>query len=72
MKPGNLFLKKMVRWISDDSLKIYARDNRDTYGDWLKKASVSNVKSVQVANLPIMDDDMAFAVLNSVLETLEL
>jgi hypothetical protein len=63
-------IKSMVRWVSDDSLNIYARDNRDVYGEWLRKASVSDVRSVTVASLPVMDDDMAFAVLNSIMEDL--
>jgi hypothetical protein len=64
-------IKSMVRWVSDDSLRIYARDNRNIYGDWLRKASMADVHSVSVANLPTIDDDMAFAVLDSLMGSLQ-
>ena len=64
-------IKSMVRWVSDDSLQIYARDNRDVYGDWLRRASIADVRSVSVANLPTIDDDMAFAALDSLMGSLQ-
>ena len=48
----------MVRWPSEDSLRVYARDNRHTtYAHWLDKAMQANVDAKQVANLPNLDDD---------------
>ena len=42
----------MVRWLSEDSLRIYARDSRHTYAHWLDKAMQANVEAKQAANLP--------------------
>jgi hypothetical protein len=56
-------IKAMVRWVSEKSLHIYARDNRHDYGDWLSKALTADVSSVSIANLPEMDNDAAFALL---------
>ncbi len=54
--------------LTDNLLNRYARDNRDEYGDWLGKASLSDITSVQFASLPFIDDDMAFAVFNSIMD----
>ena len=51
----------MVRWLSEDSLRIYARDSRHTYAHWLDKAMQANVDAKQVANLPTLDDDNAWS-----------
>ena len=51
----------MVRWLSEDSLRIYARDSRHTYALWLDKAMQANVDAKQVANLPTLDDDNAWS-----------
>ena len=51
----------MVRWLSEDSLRIYARDSRHTYAYWLDKAMQANVDAKQVANLPTLDDDNAWS-----------
>jgi integrase len=51
----------MVRWLSEDSLRIYARDSRHTYAHWLDKAMQADVDAKQVANLPTLDDDNAWS-----------
>jgi hypothetical protein len=59
-------IKAMVRWVSDSSLHIYARDNRADYGEWLHKALLADVSCVSTVNLPEMDNDAAFALLASI------
>ena len=48
-------IKAMVRWMSDEALHIYARDNRAVYAVWLRKAMDADVDSIQVRNLPDID-----------------
>ena len=57
-------IKSMVRWISDDAMRIHARDNRKQYADYLDRALKADVEAVQAANLPEMDDDAVFAVMH--------
>ena len=59
--PSNNRTQGMVRWLSEDSLRIYARDSRHTYAHWLDKAMQANVDAKQVANLPTLDDDNAWS-----------
>jgi integrase len=61
-------IKAMVRWVSDASLKIYARDSRKNYAEWLDKAACADVGSVHVASMPEMDDDQAMAKLHALLQ----
>ena len=58
---SNIRTQGMVRWLSEDSLRIYARDSRHTYAHWLDKATQANVDAKQVANLPTLDDDNAWS-----------
>ena len=60
-------IKSMVRWVSDASLKLYARDSRQLYASWLLKALRTNASSVQSCNLPDIDDDDSLAELQRVL-----
>jgi len=60
-------IKAMVRWVSDDSLRIYARDSRQNYAEWLRKAMMADVGSVNIASMPEMDDDVAMARLHQIL-----
>jgi hypothetical protein len=62
-------IKAMVRWVSDQSLRIYARDSRHEYGRWLRKALTADVSCVAVSNLPEMDNDAAFAMLHELYGT---
>ena len=50
-------IKSMVRWVSDASLKLYARDSRKLYADWLGKALTADASTVQACNLCDLDDD---------------
>ena len=47
----------LYRWVSDASLKIYARDSKHIYADWLRKAQLADVASVYLHSLPEYDDD---------------
>lgn len=40
-------IQAMLRWRSDDALKIYARINDYKYSDWLEKAGLATVSSVR-------------------------
>jgi hypothetical protein len=65
----NSTIKAMVRWASDKSLKIYARDSRSDYCSWLAKAATANVDSINLSSLPEMDDDETHAVLHGILNS---
>ena len=65
----NSTIKAMVRWVSDKSLKIYARDSRSDYCSWLAKAATASVDAVNLSSLPVMDDDEAHAVLHGILNS---
>ena len=58
-------IKAMVRWVSDKSLQIYAKDSRSGYSSWLAKASRATVDSVNLASMPQMDDDQTHAMLHN-------
>jgi hypothetical protein len=40
-------IQTMLRWRSDDALKIYARINDFKYAEWLEKASTAKVSSIR-------------------------
>ena len=50
----------MCRWLSEESLHIYARMNETTYSYWLSRAMAARVDSVRTtslaARLPAIDD----------------
>ena len=58
-------IKGMLRRLSDDSLRIYARDNRHVYAAWLDKAMKADVTSVQAANLPATSDNQTWQSIRS-------
>ena len=43
----------MLRWRSDDALRIYARINDYKYADWLDKAAGSSISSIRTATAAI-------------------
>ena len=49
--PDSIILA-LCRWHSTASLRIYARLNREVYGQWLDNADGQSLSSVQGANLP--------------------
>jgi hypothetical protein len=53
-------IQGMCRWLSEDSLKLYARDNRHVYANWISKAMKAQITSVQATNVPEIDDDIAW------------
>lgn len=57
----NSRIKAMLRWVSDKSLEIYARDNAHQYTAWLRKAGSATVNTVYPHNVPEIDDDDAVA-----------
>jgi len=58
----------MVRWVSNKSLRIYARDSKDEYTKWLQKASEAEVSTVYVQSLPEIDEDQVMAALDELLK----
>ena len=44
-------IKRILRWISDESLRTYVRDGEELYTKWLDKARLPVVNTVQVSNL---------------------
>lgn len=63
----NQRIKAMLRWCSDKSLEIYARDNAHQYVSWLRKAEQAEVHAVYTHTMPEIDDDEAVATLSRVL-----
>ena len=57
--PGQI--QALCRWVSEQSLHIYARLNETTYSYWLNRAMVAPVNSTRTtslaAGLPPLDDD---------------
>ena len=45
-------INRILRWISDESLRTYVRDGEELYTKWLDKARLSVVNTVQISNLP--------------------
>ena len=45
-------IMSMLRWRSDEALKIYARMNDFEYATWLDSAGDANISSIRAANLP--------------------
>ena len=60
------------RWVSDQSLRIYAREGRANYSEWLRKAETADVSTVYVHSLPDMDEDAHYARLKSILDNRQL
>ncbi len=60
-------IKAMLRWVSDKSLRIYARDSKTEYTKWLRGAASANVDSIYVQSLPELDEDRVMAALNDLL-----
>ena len=48
---SNGTIQSMLRWRSDEALKIYARINDYKYADWLTKASQAKVSNVRTTTL---------------------
>ena len=53
-------IQAMCRWLSEESLHIYARMNETTYTYWLQRALTANVNSVRATSLaarcPLIED----------------
>lgn len=48
---SNGVIQAILRWRSDDALKIYARMNDAHYADWLSKAALADVSSVTTGTM---------------------
>ena len=58
--------------VSDKSLRIYARERREIYAEWLRKAEITDVFTVYVHGLPELDEDAHYARLKEVLDSKDL
>ena len=58
--PDSIILAS-CRWRSTASLRIYARLNREVYGQWLDNADGQSLSSVQGANLPQLPGSLPVA-----------
>ena len=45
-------IKRMLRWISDEALMTYVRDDESAYKGWLDAVASCTVNTRQVANMP--------------------
>ena len=45
-------IMSMLRWRSDEALRIYARMNDEEYATWVDVAGTANISSIRAANLP--------------------
>jgi hypothetical protein len=52
-------IQALCRWQTEDSLRVYARLNADKYHALLTSASGADVRSVAVASLPPLSDELA-------------
>ena len=48
-------IKRILRWISDESLQTYCRENAEMYSAWLDQAATAVVDPVQTAHLPSVE-----------------
>ena len=48
-------IKRILRWISDESLSTYCRENAEMYSDWLDRAAGAEVNPVQTCHLPSVE-----------------
>ena len=54
-------IQGMLRWRSDEALKIYARINDSKYADWLHLASAATVSSVRTTTVSSLADALRSA-----------
>ena len=48
-------IKRILRWISDESLSTYCRENAEMYSAWLDRAATAEVNPVQTCHLPSVE-----------------
>ena len=51
----------MLRWRSDEALRLYARLNDTAYATWLDEAADSVVDSIRTSNMPQLVERQGFA-----------
>ena len=45
-------IKRMLRWVSDESLATYVRPGKRMYDEWLRRAPLARIDAKQTCNLP--------------------
>ena len=48
-------IKRILRWISDESLQTYCRENAEMNASWLGRAATAVVNPVQTSHLPSVE-----------------
>jgi integrase len=54
-KADSFTIMALLRWKTDESLKVYADFNPSTYGGWLTAAGGADISSIRTRNLPRTD-----------------
>ena len=54
-KADSFTIMALLRWKTDESLKVYADFNPSTYGGWLTAAGSADISSIRTRNLPRTD-----------------
>ena len=54
-------IQALCRWRGEAALDIYARLNASDYESWTRRGDLADLDSVQVASLPVIDDDDSVA-----------
>ena len=62
-------IQAALRWKTDQSLRIYARFNRDYYADLLDRAWKNDVRSINVASLPEFGEEQRLLAMHQALES---
>ena len=50
-------IQSLCRWVSEQSLHIYARMSETSYSYWLSRALAADPRSVRTTSLPALDDE---------------
>ena len=49
-------IQALLRWQTEDSLRLYARSSERSYGSWVLKAQQANISQVSAQDLPVFED----------------
>ena len=54
-------IQAMCRWMSPESLHIYARWDIHQYARWVRKSRKANATTLETTNLPVLGDEHAWS-----------
>jgi hypothetical protein len=64
-------IQDLARWLSTQSLTIYARLNPAAYADWVDKALLQKAESTTARRLPVIDGHEVLAACASAYDVFE-